>query len=201
MVAHEMPGRAAERVSLSAARSASFGAKVPKAVNAYVGLGSNLGDREALLRFALEALNAAPNLTIEAVSRVYETDPVGPGEQGAYLNAAVSIQTLLSAEQLLECLLAIELKAGRDRAAETERWSARTLDLDLLFFGETIVELQRLQIPHPRLHERPFVLEPLCDLAPDFLHPRTQTTLAELAHAVRDESAVRLWPTSLAVPQ
>ena len=130
-----------------------------------------------------------------------ETDPVGPGEQGAYLNAAVSIDTLLSAEQLLECLLAIELKAGRDRAAETERWSARTLDLDLLFFGETIVELQRLQIPHPRLHERPFVLEPLCDLAPDFLHPRTQTTLAELARAVRDESAVRLWPTALAVPQ
>jgi len=70
-----------------------------------------------------------------------------------------------------------------------------------LFFGETIVELQRLQIPHPRLHERPFVLEPLCDLAPDFLHPRTQTTLAELARAVRDESAVRLWPTALAVPQ
>ena len=91
---------------------------MPKAVNAYVGLGSNLGDREALLRFALEALNAAPNLTIEAVSRVYETDPVGPGEQGAYLNAAVSIQTLLSAEQLLECLLAIELQAGRDRAGD-----------------------------------------------------------------------------------
>lgn len=170
------------------------------AVRAYIGLGSNLGDREAMLRFALRALGELSGTVLEAASRVYETDPIGPGEQGAYLNAAVEVKTELTPELLLEGLLAIEQKAGRDRAGEPQRWTARTLDLDLLFFGDACLEMRGLELPHPRLHERAFVLEPLCDLAPDFIHPTLQTSIAELARAVRDDAAVRLWSNELAVP-
>lgn len=160
---------------------------------AYIGLGSNLGDREAILRLAVRALGDLPNVTLVGVSRVYETDAVGPGEQGAYLNAAIAIDTTLEAQELLEQLLTIELAAGRDRASETLRWSPRILDLDLLLFGASCIETKGLQVPHPRLHERGFVLEPLCDLAADVIHPGMHRTLGDLAMGVRDKAAVRLW--------
>lgn len=170
------------------------------AERAYIGLGSNLGDREAMLQFAVRALDDLDDVSLVAVSRVYETDAVGPGEQGAYFNAAVAVDARIPPERLLERLLAIELEAGRDRTSEAVRWSARTLDLDLLFFGDACIETKGLQVPHPRLHERAFVLEPLCDLAPDFIHPGQQQSIADLAKAVRDESAVRLCSTELSRP-
>ena len=177
------------------------GEHVPTAARATIGLGSNLGDREAMLHFALRALDRLPDVSLVAASRIYESDAVGPGEQGAYLNAAVALDTTLRPRNLLEELLAIELSAGRNRESETARWSPRTLDLDLLFYGGVIVASEGLHVPHPRLHERAFVLEPLCDLAPDFVHPGMHQSIADLAKAVRDDSAVRVWSAELVLPR
>jgi 2-amino-4-hydroxy-6-hydroxymethyldihydropteridine diphosphokinase len=159
-----------------------------KAVDAYVALGSNLGDREAHLRAALAALRARPEIEVAAVSRVYQTAPVGPPPQGPYLNAVVRLRTRLAPRGLLDCLLEIEAARGRQR--EGGRWSARTLDLDLLFYGSLVLDEPGLRVPHPRLHERNFVLEPLCDVAPDLVHPRLGKTVEELARSVRDPAAV-----------
>lgn len=159
-----------------------------RAVEAYVALGSNLGDREAQLRAAIAALRADPEILVEAVSTVYETAPVGPPPQGPYLNAVVRLRTPLAPRALLARLLAIEVAAGRVR--DGRRWSARSLDLDLLVYGELLLDEPGLCLPHPRLHERAFVLEPLCELAPRLVHPRLGASIAELARRVRDPKAV-----------
>jgi 2-amino-4-hydroxy-6-hydroxymethyldihydropteridine diphosphokinase len=156
---------------------------------AFVALGSNLGRREGHLSGALAALRGTAGIGAVVRSPVYETDPVGPGEQGAYLNAVARLSTRLEPRALLARLLAIERTAGRQRGPE--RNAARTLDLDLLLHGAHCLEEPGLVLPHPRLHERGFVLEPLCDLAPDLVHPVFHVTVAELARRVRDPRAVR----------
>jgi len=155
-----------------------------------VALGSNLGDRDAHLRKALAALQATDGIEVVAASPVYETDPVGPPPQGPYLNAAVQLKTALSPTALLDRLLEIENSQGRSRGPE--RNAARTLDLDLLFYGERVVTLSDLEIPHPRLAERAFVLAPLRDLAPDWIHPVLGDTVDALFDRVCDPAAVRL---------
>ena len=155
----------------------------------YVALGSNLGDRDRQLAAALVALSATDGVEVVAVSPVYETDPVGPPPQGAYLNAAVRLRTVLTPSALLGRLLEIETAQGRSRGPTRD--TPRTLDLDLLFYGDQIRLDPDLEIPHPRLADRPFVLEPLCDLAPDFVHPVLQVTVKNLARRVRDPLAVR----------
>ena len=162
------------------------------AVDAYVALGSNLGDREAHLAATIEALRARPGIRVTAVSKVYETAPVGPPPQGPYLNAVVRLRTRLAPRALLACLLEIEAAEGRLR--EAGRWSARTLDLDLLFYGSLTLDEPGLCLPHPRLHERPFVLEPFRDLAPRLVHPRLGKTIEELAQKVHDPGAVVAFP-------
>jgi 2-amino-4-hydroxy-6-hydroxymethyldihydropteridine diphosphokinase len=157
-------------------------------VDAYIGLGTNLGDREAHLAAAIEALRARPGVRVAAVSRVYETAPVGPPPQGPYLNAALHLRTRLAPRALLACLLEIEAARGRQRAGG--RWSARTLDLDLLFYGSLVLDEPGLRIPHPHLHERAFVLAPLCDVAPRLVHPLLGETVEDLARKVRDPGAV-----------
>jgi 2-amino-4-hydroxy-6-hydroxymethyldihydropteridine diphosphokinase len=159
-----------------------------RAVDAYVALGSNLGDREAQLLAAIAALRALPGVRVEAVSTLYETAPVGPPPQGPYLNAVVRLRTRLDPRALLARLLEIEVAAGRVRGGQ--RWSARTLDLDLLFYGSLTLDEPGLCVPHPRLHERAFVLEPLCELAPRLVHPLLGRTVEELAQRVRDPRAV-----------
>lgn len=166
---------------------------------AHIGLGTNLGDREANLRFAARALATLDGARATRASNIYETDAVGPGGQGAYLNAVIELETRLAPRALLEALLAIEVEAGRTRAAEVERWSPRILDLDLLLYGCVDCDEPGLCIPHPRLHERAFVLEPLRDLVPDHVHPHEGVTIAELARKQRDPEAVRRWPASLEV--
>ena len=139
---------------------------------AYVALGSNLGDRDARLACAVRALGSLAGVRVRACSPVYETDPVGPGEQGPYLNAVVVLDCDRSPAELLAALHDIEARAGRRRdRGHAARWSARTLDLDLLFFGDAAIDEPDLQVPHPRIAQRSFVLVPLCDLAPDLVHP------------------------------
>lgn len=136
---------------------------------AYLGLGSNLGDSLATLRAACAALNELPETTVERVSPVYRTAPLGVGPQPDYLNACCEIRTRLEPPALLVALLAIERRFGRIRAHEG---APRTLDLDLLLYGDEVCVSRELTLPHPRLHERAFVLGPLADLAPDLVVPR-----------------------------
>ena len=158
-------------------------------VSACIALGSNLGDREAYLAAAIAALRREPGIEVVAVSSLYETDPVGPPPQGPYLNAAVRVNTELAPRGLLDCLLQIEAAAGRRR--NRERYAPRTLDLDLLLYGDERIDEPGLVVPHPRLHERTFVLEPLRDVAADRVHPVLQETIENLARRVRDPAAVR----------
>jgi 2-amino-4-hydroxy-6-hydroxymethyldihydropteridine diphosphokinase len=142
---------------------------------AYVGVGSNLGDREATIRAAVDALPG-----VVAVSSLRETDPVGVTDQPAFLNGAVALETELSPRELLERLLAIERELGRERR---ERWGPRTIDLDLLLYGAETVDEPGLRVPHPRLHERRFALEPLAELDPELAVPgrgRVGALLAKL---------------------
>jgi len=147
---------------------------------AFVGIGSNLGDREANLRSAIELLTAEDGIEVVAVSEVRETEPVGPVEQGPFLNGVVQVETTLPPGDLLERLLSVESRLGRVRA---ERWGPRTIDLDLLLYGSERVDEPGLTVPHPRLHERRFALEPLLDLDPTLEIPELgpiSTLLAEL---------------------
>jgi 2-amino-4-hydroxy-6-hydroxymethyldihydropteridine diphosphokinase len=133
------------------------------AMRAYVGLGANLGDRERTLRLAIESLASHPLVEVLAVSSFHETDPVGPvTDQPRFLNGAVALETSLSARSLLALLLEIEAAHGRTR--EGPLGGPRTLDLDLLLYGDERIDEPGLQVPHPRLHERPFVLVPLAEL-------------------------------------
>jgi 2-amino-4-hydroxy-6-hydroxymethyldihydropteridine diphosphokinase len=148
------------------------------ASRAMIGLGSNLGDRAALLEGALAALASTPGVRIERVSSVCETEPVGgPPGQGPYLNAAAALETTLEPLDLLRVLQAIEARFGRVR---TVRWGERTLDLDLLLFDDRIIASPELTVPHPRLAERRFVLEPLAEIAPDAVEPVTGRTVSGL---------------------
>jgi 2-amino-4-hydroxy-6-hydroxymethyldihydropteridine diphosphokinase len=133
------------------------------AMRAYVGLGANLGDRERTLRAAVEALAVNHQIEVLAVSSLRETDPVGPvQDQPRFLNGAVALETSLSARELLNVLLRTEAAFGRTR--EGTPGGPRTLDLDLLVYGDEEIDEPGLQVPHPRLHERTFVLEPLREL-------------------------------------
>ena len=129
---------------------------------AYVGLGSNLGDREGTIRAALAALNEEDGIEVVAVSTLSETEPVGVGAQPLFLNGAAELETTLSARELLDRLLATEQRFGRVRV--TGEHGPRTLDLDLLLYGDEQIDEPGLTVPHPRLHERVFVLEPLAEL-------------------------------------
>ena len=144
---------------------------------AYIGLGANLGDREATIRSALAELEAAPGVELVAVSTLAETDPVGYLDQPLFLNGVAVLETSLEARELLDLLLAVEARHGRDRSAGPAQ-GPRTLDLDLLLFGNLEIREKDLQIPHPRLHERAFVLDPLAEVAPGLEVPRLGTVEA-----------------------
>jgi len=144
---------------------------------AYIALGANLGNREKTLREALLELARNGNVVL-SVSSFHKTRPVGgPSKQPMYLNAAAKLETTLSPRGLLELLLKVEKKFGRTRDS-AERNLPRTLDLDLLFYENQIIDEPGLIVPHPRLHERQFVLDPLYEIAPDFLHPVLGKTVA-----------------------
>lgn len=146
---------------------------------AFVGLGANLGSREATLHRALELLAVEPGVEVVAVSTFRETDPVGVVDQPRFVNAAAAIETTLRPRALLDALLRTEVELGRLR--DGTRWGPRTLDLDLLLYADQIVDEPGLEVPHPRLHERRFALEPLVELDPDLVVPGRGAVSALLA--------------------
>lgn len=160
-------------------------------VRAYVALGSNLGDRYEHMRRGVAGLAALPGTRLVAQSDLFETEPVGPVAQGRFLNAAAELRTSLTPRALLEELQSIERACGRLRVSG-ERWGPRTLDLDLLLYGGAIIDEPGLTVPHPRLHERLFVLLPLAQIAPDLVVPGNGATAAQLLAACRtSEHAAR----------
>jgi 2-amino-4-hydroxy-6-hydroxymethyldihydropteridine diphosphokinase len=138
-------------------------------VRAFVGLGANLGPREETLLRAVELLGAEDGVEVVALSRLRETDPVGVEDQPRFLNAAVLLETTLEPRELLDVLLRVERELGRVR--DGTRWGPRVIDLDLLVYGTEVVDEPGLRVPHPRLHQRRFVLEPLAELDPDLEIP------------------------------
>ena len=146
---------------------------------AYLGLGSNLGNRLAFLRGGRDTLVSQPGIELIQTSGVYETEAIGgPEGNPLFLNTVLEIQTSLEAHQLLKACLAVEDEFGRSRPV---RWAPRTLDIDILFYSDQVICEERLTIPHPRLQGRDFVLAPLMEIAPDFKHPLLDQTITELA--------------------
>jgi 2-amino-4-hydroxy-6-hydroxymethyldihydropteridine diphosphokinase len=150
---------------------------------AYIGAGSNLGDRAAHIEAAVARIDGHPGCRVRGVSPIYETEPLGEDAGGWFLNAAFSVETELSPRELLELLQEVEKAAGRERR---RKWASRTLDLDILFFGDRIIEEEDLLIPHPQIHLRRFVLLPLKEIAPDFIHPVLGRSVSLLYESLED---------------
>ncbi len=147
---------------------------------AYIGLGSNLGDRERTLRNALEMLGDEPGVEVVGVSAFRETEPVGVVEQPRFVNAAAALETEVGARKLLDVLLDLERRLGRVR--DGRRWGPRVVDLDLLLYGDEMWDEPGIRVPHPHLHERRFALEPLADIDPGLAIPGRGSVSALLAH-------------------
>jgi len=168
-----------------------------------IALGSNLGDRLGHLQAGLAAVSALPQTSLTAVSGLYETAPVGgPDNQGPFLNAAATIETALAPARLLSALHTIEASRDRERRV---RWGPRTLDLDILVYGVQVSDAPDLTLPHPRMHERRFVLVPVADIAPDLIHPGLGRSIAALLAALPAEDGDlvcvdRDWATDLPPP-
>ncbi|MFQ6097370.1 MAG: 2-amino-4-hydroxy-6-hydroxymethyldihydropteridine diphosphokinase [Armatimonadota bacterium] len=153
------------------------------ATTAYLGLGTNLGDREAYLMEALERLRAVPGIEVVRVSGIYETEPWGRSDQPAFLNLVAEVATTASPRQVLDACLQIERELGRKR---TDRWAPRVIDIDLLLFGDRRIDEPDLRVPHPLLEHRQFVLVPLAEIAPDVVLPSGRTA----AEAARSDDPV-----------
>ncbi|RYD50980.1 MAG: 2-amino-4-hydroxy-6-hydroxymethyldihydropteridine diphosphokinase [Sphingobacteriales bacterium] len=150
-------------------------------------LGSNLGDRRQYLVDAQTAITLQCG-SVECTSAIYESAAWGVANQQDYLNQVVVVQTMLLPERLLQVCQAIEHTAGRERI---ERWGARTLDIDILFYGSDQIRLPQLTVPHPRMTERRFVLEPLAEVLPDWIHPENGRSVQQLLQACTDPGWVR----------
>ena len=155
----------------------------------HLGLGSNEGDRLRQLHLARRALGRLPATRLEAFSPIYETAPVGPVSQGAFLNAAAAILTALDPYELLDALAGIETRAGRPPRHHRQKWGPRPLDLDVLLIGNQVLSTDELVVPHPLMHERWFVLKPLADIAPRAVHPLLEMSIAELLSYLPDQPA------------
>ena len=164
---------------------------MPQARTIYLSLGSNVGDRAAQIALAREALTAA-GVKVTRQSSLYATEPVDVQPQGWFLNCVLEAETDLMPRQLLRVLQEIERSLGRRRMA---RRGPRTMDIDILLYGTSVVRAADLEVPHPRMAERRFVLVPLAELSPGLRHPTLRKTILELLAETRDRSQVRRWRT------
>ncbi|MGJ9385086.1 2-amino-4-hydroxy-6-hydroxymethyldihydropteridine diphosphokinase [Salipaludibacillus sp. CF4.18] len=158
----------------------------------YISLGSNQGNRETHLQSAIEELNQHSEIKVLKVSPIYETEPIGNTAQSSFLNMVIQTETTLTPLKLLETTQRIENIGGRER---TEKWGPRTIDLDILLYNEENIVLEKLEIPHPRLFERGFVLIPLKDIAPD-LRFKDGQAIDYYLHQLTDKEGVRIWKSS-----
>lgn len=161
---------------------------------AYLCLGTNSGDRARLVEQAVNFLNLADGIKIIRTSALYETEPWGVKEQNWFLNIAVEIKTSLSPQDLMVKCLNIEQMLGRNREKET-RWGERPIDIDIIFYDNALIDSQILTLPHPRMHLRAFVLVPLLELVPDFVHPVLNKTISQIYDELADVEDVCLYGT------
>lgn len=156
----------------------------------FILVGSNVGERESLMNQAIERMNGICGRVV-AKSPVYESEPWGFESENWFLNQVVKMETQFGPDELMKRLLAIELELGRDRVTPHEGYVSRPMDLDILYFGNQVIETEYVTAPHPRLHLRRFTLMPLCDLCPEMVHPRLKTTNAELLQMCQDNGVVK----------
>ncbi|WNB94051.1 2-amino-4-hydroxy-6-hydroxymethyldihydropteridine diphosphokinase [Bacillus sp. NEB1478] len=157
---------------------------------AYLSVGSNMGEREDLLKKAIRSLADCPDIAIEKISSIYETDPVGVTDQPLFLNLAIKLKTNLSPRALLSKLHEVEENLERKRI---RKWGPRTIDLDILLYNGVSIQTEVLEIPHPRMLERAFVLIPLSEIAPDDIYPGESISLHQVLCEQRDKEGVRIW--------
>lgn len=158
---------------------------------AYVGIGSNLGEKTKNCVDAIQAIHDHPKCEVLRVSSFYETEPLtlkGSALQGWYLNGAIKVRTKFNVVNFLQMLLDLELKMGRIRPSK--KWESRPIDLDLLFFDDEVIKMKPLKVPHPELHKRRFVLEPLAEIEPDYIHPVKGISVRELLLQLIDNKKV-----------
>lgn len=159
-------------------------------VTAYLSLGSNMGNRQENLVQGLEFLKNCSGIDLVKVSSFYETEPVGYEDQDWFLNAVAEIATNLSPQELLGVVAEVEKELGRVR---TIRWGPRTLDVDILFYGQELIVEENLEVPHPRIQERAFVLQPLAEIAPDLIHPYYGQTIEEMLENLAEPETVKVY--------
>lgn len=157
---------------------------------AFIGLGSNMGDRYHYLMQAISLLDGLKNISVVNVSSVYETDPVGYEDQDLFLNMVIEVKTELSAEELLAACMSVEQMLDRKREI---RWGPRTLDLDILLFNQENIETEKLIVPHPRMQSRAFVMVPLLEIKPDIIFPANGKPLVLFLNQLPDTEGVRIW--------
>ncbi len=172
---------------------------------AFIGIGSNLGDRAANYREAIARIAAIPDTRIVRQSSIYETEPIGD-LKGAFLNGVIEVETELPAEVLMRRLLALERIMGRKRVkgrkqSSRGKYRPRIIDLDLLFFNKETIDTRILKVPHPRLHERRFVLAPMSELAPALIHPKLNASISEMLAGLKSPFRVTLARADLLRPQ
>jgi 2-amino-4-hydroxy-6-hydroxymethyldihydropteridine diphosphokinase len=172
---------------------------------AFIGIGSNLGDRAANYREAIQRIASLPTTHVVRQSSIYESEPVGD-VKGSFINGAVEIETDLVADALMRRLLAIERlmgrkRSGRRRPVSRARYRPRVIDLDLLFFNKEVIDTRTLKVPHPRLHERRFVLAPMAELAPALIHPKLNVSISDLLAELKAPQRVTLARADLLRPQ
>ncbi|MBN2058331.1 MAG: 2-amino-4-hydroxy-6-hydroxymethyldihydropteridine diphosphokinase [Candidatus Saganbacteria bacterium] len=180
------PAKAKKKSAPKKAKKSKAGKKGKRGkVIAYLGIGSNVGDREEYVEQALFLLEKNPNVELLKHSSNFETEAEGSGGQPPFINAAVAVRTKLPPEKLLDLCHEIEATLGREREIE---WGPRTIDIDILFYGDEIVSDDKLQIPHPLMHERMFVLKPMREIAPQAMHPILEKTVEALYEERKAES-------------
>jgi 2-amino-4-hydroxy-6-hydroxymethyldihydropteridine diphosphokinase len=157
---------------------------------AFIGIGSNLGDRKANFLEAVDRIRKLPGTRMMKQSSLYESEPLGDAKTW-FVNAVIELETEFSAEELLKRLKAIETAMGRKRV-RGKRWGSRVIDLDILFFNNEIIDKRSLKVPHPELQNRRFVLAPLSELAPQLVHPKLSATISELLAGLRDTKKIHL---------